>query len=80
MKTVLAILLASALVGIADADAASAKKKGVQRDASRPVVKVQPAPVGRDIDETRYYERLSEKIPFGSGTWWRQRQLENPTP
>ena len=30
----------------------------------------------RTFDETKYYERLSEKIPFGTAAWWRQRQLE----
>jgi hypothetical protein len=28
------------------------------------------------FDETQYYERLSEQIPFGSAAWWRQKQLE----
>jgi len=30
------------------------------------------------FDETQYYERLSEQIPFGTAAWWRQKQLENP--
>jgi hypothetical protein len=28
------------------------------------------------FDETEYYEHLSEKIPFGTAAWWRQKQLE----
>ena len=84
MRQLFAALLACALIGaIGASEAAAAKKKKVlKRDhysrhvheknyAGRPI---------RDIDETQYYERLSEKIPFGSGTWWRQRQLENPVP
>jgi hypothetical protein len=31
----------------------------------------------RTFDDTRYYERLSEKIPFGSDAWWRQKQIES---
>ena len=80
MRQLFAALLACALIGAIGASEASAAKK--KRDhysrhvheknyAGRPI---------RDIDETQYYERLSEKIPFGSGTWWRQKQLENPVP
>jgi len=29
------------------------------------------------FDETQYYERLSEEIPFGTAAWWRQKQFEN---
>ena len=29
------------------------------------------------FDDTHYYERLSEKIPFGSDAWWRQKQIED---
>jgi hypothetical protein len=29
------------------------------------------------FDETQYFERLSEKIPFGSDAWWRQKQMED---
>jgi hypothetical protein len=82
MKAVFASLLALSLVGaIGITEAAAAKKKSVKRDHySRHVNENYPGRPIRDIDETQYYERLSEKIPFGSGTWWRQRQLENPVP
>ncbi len=81
MKALLAGVVAVALAGLpGNAEAASGKKKlGQQEHTVRPAPKAYNAPV-RDIDETRYYERLSEKIPFGSSTWWRQRQLENPAP
>jgi hypothetical protein len=80
MKALLAGAIAVALIGLpGGADAAPKKKQDQQAYPDRSASKANGAPV-RDIDETRYYERLSEKIPFGSGTWWRQRQLENPTP
>lgn len=81
MKSVLVALLALALTAAAgSADTASAKKKHDAREHGKPAAKAQTGGMIRDIDETRYYERLSEKIPFGSATWWRQKQLENPTP
>lgn len=81
MKSLLVALMALALTAAAgSADNVSAKKKQGARDHGKPAAKVQTGGAIRDIDETRYYERLSEKIPFGSGTWWRQKQLENPTP
>jgi hypothetical protein len=81
MKSVLVALIALMLTAAAaSADTVAAKKKHGARDHGRPAAKAQAGGGIRDIDETRYYERLSEKIPFGSGTWWRQKQLENPTP
>ena len=83
MRHLFAALLAFAVIAaIGASEAAAAKKKVMKRDHhSRPVDEnnYTGRPI-RDIDETQYYERLSEKIPFGSGTWWRQRQLENPVP
>jgi hypothetical protein len=78
----LAALLTFALMGASDgAEAGSAKKKHSQRDyGSRPSAKVYRNTSPRDFDETQYYERLSEKIPFGTSAWWRQKQLESPTP
>lgn len=29
------------------------------------------------FDDTKYYERLSEKIPIGTSAWWRQRAFES---
>ncbi len=81
MKSLLVALFALLLTAAAgSADTVSAKKKHGARDHAKPAAKAQTGGAIRDIDETRYYERLSEKIPFGSGTWWRQKQLENPTP
>jgi len=76
-----ALLAVALLAAPVTAGAASAKKKHAERET---VQRTAPKSTGsgpvRDIDETQYYERLSEKIPFGSSTWWRQKQLENPTP
>jgi hypothetical protein len=81
MRSLTSALLAAALIAAPIAADAAPKKKHVDREQPPRVApnSTYGAPI-RDIDETRYYERLSEKIPFGSATWWRQKQLENPTP
>jgi hypothetical protein len=32
------------------------------------------------FDESKYYERLSESIPFGTAAWWRQKEREGMAP
>ena len=81
MRILTSALLVAALMAAPIAAGAAPKKKHVDREQPQRIAPntTQGAPI-RDFDETRYYERLSEKIPFGSATWWRQKQLENPTP
>lgn len=79
MRGLTSALLAMALLAAPLAADAAPKKKHQDRETIQRTAPKSTGPI-RDIDETRYYERLSEKIPFGSATWWRQKQLENPTP
>jgi hypothetical protein len=63
---------------------ASEAKKKPKDQASRPGMPEGTSPSAiaarqrhkETFDETQYYERLSEQIPFGSAAWWRQKQLE----
>jgi hypothetical protein len=78
---VLALAAASALAiaVVPDLSAAEARKKpsdAVSRAGKSPSVIAERQRHKDTFDETQYYERLSEQIPFGSAAWWRQKQLE----
>ena len=81
MQRILTGLLAAALVsGIAGA--ANAKTKTVTTyyyyyvDADSPSAVAKRQANARTFDQTKYYERDSNKIPFGSAEWWRQKERE----
>lgn len=81
MRTIVTILVSATFAaGMAgDADAASKREK--YRGEAR-YYGYSPSSIAarqrdaRTFDETEYYERLSEKIPFGTAAWWRQRERE----
>ena len=81
MSNLAVALLAAFLVGgLANAaDAQGDKKRKVQdaRKSGSPSAVAERQRHKSTFDETLYYERLSEKIPFGTPAWWRQRELEN---
>ena len=73
----LAVLLAGGLANAADAQSAKKRKDYDARQAGSPSAVAERQRHKNTFDETRYYERLSEKIPFGTPAWWRQKQLES---
>ncbi len=73
----LAALLAGGLMSAADAQSAKKRKGHDARPASSPSAVAERQRHKSTFDDTQYYERLSEKIPFGTPAWWRQRELEN---
>ena len=83
MKTVLtAIVSVAALATVAAPASAAQCKKNGNGDLVCVVYvpvkkKFDPQRYKETFDETRYYERDSNKIPFGSAAWWRQKQFEN---
>ena len=82
MRSILTGLLSMALLlGIAGtADAAKARKKSKSYDTSyqynSPSAIADRQRNARTFDETQYYERDSNKIPFGTMAWWRQKERE----
>jgi hypothetical protein len=81
MRNILTGLLAAALLsGITGAANAASRTTTtyyyyyVDADAPSAVAKRQAN--ARTFDETKYYERDSRKIPFGSAEWWRQMDRE----
>jgi hypothetical protein len=83
MKMLVCALLAVAfLAASAAADASGRKRHYGERDSAdrRAAKRVERYRAPQEFDETKYYERLSEKIPFGTPAWWRQKQDENPVP
>ena len=74
MRSILTGLLSAALMlGIAGTADAQSKKK---YDYYSPSAIAERQRHASTFDETQYYERLSEKIPFGTNAWWRQRERE----
>lgn len=78
---VLALAVASvlAVAAIPELSAAEAKKPKdtASRSSTSPSAIAERQRNKDTFDETQYYERLSEKVPFGSAAWWRQKQLES---
>ena len=82
MKTIItAIVSVAFLAGIAGT-ADAAKKKRYRSDtyyySNSPSSIAERQRHARTFDETQYFERDSNKIPFGTAEWWRQKQRENP--
>ncbi len=73
----LAALLAGGLASAADAQGDRKRKGTDTRKADSPSAIAERQRHKSTFDETQYYERLSEKIPFGTPAWWRQKELEN---
>ena len=82
MRTMLAapIALALAVVWSGEATAAKRKKPDKSHVSLGDRFSGTKAYNSRPFDETQYFERLSERIPFGTPAWWRQKQLEGPPP
>jgi hypothetical protein len=78
-KLAAALLAASLAGGLANADAQTDKKRKSHdaRKSGSPSAVAERQRHKSTFDETLYYERLSEKIPFGTPAWWRQKELEN---
>ena len=82
MRNSLAGLLTATLaLGIAgSADAAKTRKKprsySTYQDNS-PSAIAERQRHASTFDETQYYERDSNKIPFGTAAWWRQKETES---
>ena len=81
MKAVLTALVAIGLAAgkAGDASAASQRKKAKhaashKAKAHKTVSASRPDP--RTFDETQYYERFEDKVPFGSHVWWRIRDIQ----
>ena len=80
MKKAFAILLSATLMlGIAGAAQANKSKKrqgqpAAQKSSSDPRRTRQSD--AQTFDETQYYERDSNRIPFGTRTWWDRKTLE----
>ena len=75
--SLLAVLLAAG-PAIAAEDGATKKRRADARQVNPgPSAVAERQKHKRTFDETQYYERLSEKIPFGSDAWWRQKQIED---
>jgi hypothetical protein len=80
MRTIMTALMSIALMA-GMAGTADAAKRGNSRGEARyygytPSDTAARQHDARTFDETQYYERLSEKIPFGTSAWWRQRERE----
>ena len=82
MKTMVAVPIASALLVFWSGEAIAAKRKNPQKSHVSVGDRSTSTKVygSRPFDETQYYERLSERIPFGAPAWCRQKQLEGPPP
>ena len=80
MRIVVTALVSAAFVAglVGTADAAKGKKKYRSNNTSynAPSAVAKDQRLKRTFDDTQYYERLSEKIPFGTHAWWRQKELE----
>ena len=79
-KITVALLAAMFAAGPAIAtDAPGAKKRKAEdrRYSRSPSAIAERQRHKSTFDETQYYERLPEKIPFGSDAWWRQKLIED---
>jgi len=79
-KITVALLAAMLATGPAIATDAAGTKKRKAEDrhySPSPSAIAERQKHKRTFDETQYYERLSEKIPFGTDAWWRQKQTED---
>jgi hypothetical protein len=81
MKTILTALVSVALcagiAGAANADQTRRKDRDVKSYDNSPSSIAERQRHKRTFDETQYYERDSNKIPFGTAAWWRQKDFEN---
>jgi hypothetical protein len=83
MKAALAAFVSVAfLAGLAGATApALAKKKHHRGEARyhhhRPSTLAERQRHRSTFDPSQYYERDSNKIPFGTQAWWRQKEFED---
>lgn len=81
MRTLVAALLSAAFVTslAAAADAKPRKKyRGEPRSYSySPSTVAERQRNRRTFDENEYYERDSNRIPFGTAAWWRQKMFES---
>jgi hypothetical protein len=83
MKTVLGALLSIAFTagGAWVADAQSRyDRDGKSYNGNRSPSIAARQRHDRAFDESQYYERLSEKVPFGTAAWWRQKEREGMAP
>jgi hypothetical protein len=83
MKTlILAIVSVALLAGIAGTADAAKRKKYRSYDtyyySNSPSAIAARQRDARTFDETQYFERDSNRIPFGTAEWWRQKLRENP--
>lgn len=83
MRNILTGILSAALVlGIAGTANAASKTKTTTTyyyyyvDADGPSEVARRQASARTFDQTKYYERDSNKVPFGSAEWWRQKERE----
>lgn len=72
-----AVLLAAGPAGAADERGAEKRKAAERQYNHGPAAIAERQRHKSTFDETQYFERLSEKIPFGSDAWWRQKQMED---
>ncbi len=82
--TLLSLAAAVILGAVAEgADAAAKRKKKTpyaQQHRSANVIRQNEFTPLDKFDETEYYERRHERIPFGSPAWWKQREIEFSLP
>ncbi len=83
MRAIITALVSIAFIaGVAgSADAAKAKKRYKPYSttySNSPSAIAERQRHKETFDETQYYERDSNKIPFGTAAWWRQRAFEAP--
>ncbi len=81
MKIVLTALISAAVLGSIVAPANAAHCKKTSRGDVICYVYVPSRLAERQshketFDETQYYERDSNAIPFGTAAWWRQKEFE----
>ena len=81
MKAILTALVSAALVaGIAGSASADQTRKKYRDNAryydNSPSAIAERQRNKRTFDENQYYERDSNKIPFGTAAWWRQKDFE----
>ena len=81
MRTFITALVAASIVaGLVGAAPAAPRKK--HRHAYGYAHRYSPSEIrerqrhASTFDETEYYEHLSSIIPFGTATWWRQKDRE----
>ena len=80
MRKILTGLLSAALVfGIAGAADAKTKKKQAYNSYNyySPSAIAERQRHASTFDPTYYFEHDSNKIPFGTAEWWRQKDREN---